>query len=235
MRPKLIMIPILAILNLQLSGCFVLQKPVEFVDEFISTTFFPPYSGPRAEITIADFEIMTTKATSDISSDLRELLISGLIKSGRFEIAGLNKESPEKSQGLVIAMRLLDFEPYGSGGKSGVAGAGSAGSGSLHSLLGASANRSYISLDIRIVDAASSKVLSSQRISAQAAGDYGLNEGHQKEKKAGQGLAMYSNTAMEEAINKCMLEAVEYIINKVPVQYYKAGGKDGKTQTQGKA
>jgi len=83
-------------------------------------------------------------------------------------------------------------------------------------------------LDIRIVDSTSSKVLFSERISAQVAGDYSPDEDPRQDKKIGQGLAVYSGTSMEEAINKCMLEAVNYIIQKVPAQYYKGGDKDGK-------
>ncbi|MBM3243776.1 MAG: hypothetical protein FJZ12_02950 [Candidatus Omnitrophica bacterium] len=228
MKPKVILILILVFLISQVLGCAILQKPIEFVDEFINTTFFPPYSGPKAKLTVADFEIMTAKATSDISSNLRDLLISGLQKSGRFEILSLSKDGINKDSGLIISTRLLDFEPYGSGGKSGVAGAGSAASGSLYSLLGPSVNRSYITLDIRIVDSTSSKVLFSERISAQVAGDYSPDEDPRQDKKIGQGLAVYSGTSMEEAINKCMLEAVNYIIQKVPAQYYKGGDKDGK-------
>lgn len=233
MRLKLLSILFCAVSFL--SGCALINKPIEFVDEFINSAFFPPYSGPKAKITVADFEVMTAKATSDISSDLRELLIAGLLKSGRFELISLPKDGTVKSSGLIVATRLLDFEPYGSGGKSGVGGAGSASSGSLSSLLGSSINRSYISLDIRIVDAATSKILFSDRITGQAAGDYNPQEEHHRENNTGHGLSVYTGTSMEEAINKCMLQAVEYIIHKVPAGYYKGGDKDGKAQAQGKA
>ena len=96
-----------------LAGYALINKPIEFVDEFINTALFPPYSGPKAKITVADFEVMTAKATSDISSDLREILIAGLLKSGRFDLASIPKDGVVKSSGLIIATRLLDFEPYG--------------------------------------------------------------------------------------------------------------------------
>ncbi|MFA5310751.1 MAG: CsgG/HfaB family protein [Candidatus Omnitrophota bacterium] len=220
---------ILGITFSSLTGCALINKPIEFVDDFISSAFFPPYSGPKAKVLVADFEVMTAKATVDIGSNLRDLLIAGLVKSQRFELVSLPKDASDKPSGLIIATRLLDFEPYGSGGKSGVGGAGSAASGSLYSLLGSSINRSYITLDIRIVDSATSKVLFSERISGQAAGGYSPAEGHREEKKIGQGLALYTGTSMEEAINQCMLEAVKYIIQKVPAQYYKGGNGDGKT------
>ncbi len=234
MKIKCALFIALGILVAGLAGCALLNKPIAFVDDFINTAFFPPYSGPKAKITVADFEVMTAKATTDISADLRELLIAGLLKSQRFELISLSKDGAIKPSGLIIATRLLDFEPYGSGGKSGVGGAGSASSGSLSSLLGSSINRSYISLDIRIVDAETAKVLFSERINAQAAGDYSSEEEHRQEKKIGPGLALYTGTSMEEAINKCVLEAVEYIIQKIPAGYYKGGNEDGKAQAQGK-
>jgi len=229
MRDKCLLVLILGVLVSGSLGCAVLNKPVEFVDEFISHTLFPPYSGPKARVMIADFEIMAAKATAEMSLNLRDLLASGLLESKRFKLVAVSKDSNEKPSGLIIATELLDFEPYGSGGKSGVGGGGSAASGALGSLLGANVNRSYVALNIRIVDAKSAKVLFSERFSGQALGDNSPTGNNHKGSNLGQGLSIYAGTSMEEAINKCILEAVRYIIQKVPPQYYKREDKNGKT------
>ncbi|PIP19584.1 MAG: hypothetical protein COT38_05880 [Candidatus Omnitrophica bacterium CG08_land_8_20_14_0_20_41_16] len=235
MKHKFPLIFILGVLVFGPLGCAVLNKPVKFVNEFVSHTFFPPYSGPKAKVIIADFEIMTAKATAEMSSNLRELLASGLLKSQHFQLAAPGKDNNEKPSGLIIATELLDFEPRGSGGSSGVGGGGSAASGALGSLLGANVNKSHITLNIRIVDAETSKVLFSKRVSGQGVEGHSLAKGKHKGSNLGSGLSMYGGTPMEEAVDKCILEAVRYIVQNVPPQYYKGENKNGKTQAQGKA
>lgn len=206
-----------------LSACSVLKKPVQLMDKFIDTTLFPPYSGPKASLAVADFDIKAAKATTEAAAGLRDMLIAGLNNTNRFEIIPPRKDDTYKSAGLIIAAEVIDFEPRASGGSEGIGGGGSAASGTLGSLLGVSANKSSVALNIRIVDAFSSKVLFSGRISGQAldTGGPGNRQRYAEESTLSASLYAYIYTPMEDAINKCIAEAVKYITQKVPDSYYK--------------
>jgi curli biogenesis system outer membrane secretion channel CsgG len=214
------------VLVLALAGCAVLNKPVQLVDKFIGAYVFPPYSGPKASVVVADFDIKAARVTAEVNSGLREMLIDGLNKTNRFSIVSLPKDYAQNYAELIIAVEVVDFDPLISGGRMGVGGGGSAASGTLGSLLGVTANKSTIVLNIRIVDALSSKVLVSERISGQAVDTEAKHRG--KGITLNESLDAYANTSMGEAIDKCITEAVRYIVGKVPVKYYK-GDKNGKT------
>lgn len=249
MKLKYFLVTAWIIPALALAGCAVLKKPVQLVDHFIDSTLFPPYSGPKANLVIADFDIKAAKATSDAGLGLRDMLITGLNNTSRFEVVSPRSDSIEKGPGLIIATEVVDFEPRASGGSEGVGGGGSAASGTLGSLLGVRANKSSVALNIRIVDPASSKVLFAERISAEAldTATPSSRQGRSRASALNDGLAVYVDTPMEGAINKCVAEAIKYITQKVPASYYKTneavqadgrptkGEQDGKTQTQGKA
>jgi curli biogenesis system outer membrane secretion channel CsgG len=222
MKAKFFLIIGCGFLIINLTGCAVLDKPVQFIGQ----AFFPTYSGPKATIVVADFEIKAAKATVDVGAGLQDMLILGLNKTNRFLIIA-PKDNTNKSAKLIIATEVVDFEPRASGGSEGVGGGGSAASGTLGSLLGVTGNKSTIALNIRIVDTVSSKVLISERVSGQAA-DTGSASHTHRGSALNEGLAAYTNTSMGEAINKCIIEAVEYIVQNVPASYYK-GDKNGKT------
>jgi len=209
---------------LALTGCAVLKKPVQLVDDFIESTLFPPYAGPKASLVVADFEIKTANVTTEVNAGLRDTLIEELNKTNRFLIVPAPQDYAEKNTGLIIAAEVIDFAPLISGGSGGVGGGGSAANGTLGSLLGVDTNKATITLNIRIVDARSSKILSSERIIGQAVNRGSLHRGSQNHKaKLNEGLSAYANTPMEEAINKCIIEAAKYIVQKVPEKYYQEG------------
>ena len=222
MKTKYFLIISCGFLIINLAGCAVINKPVQFIGQ----AFFPPYSGPKTTIIVADFEIKAAKATADVGSGLQDMLIAGLNKTNRFLIIS-PKDSTNQSAKLIIATEVVDFEPRASGGSDGVGGGGSAASGTLGSLLGVTGNKSTIALNIRIVDTVSSKVLVSGRIAGQAV-DTGSTSRLRRGSGLNEGLSAYNNTSMGEAINKCIVEAAEYIVQNVPASYYK-GGKFGKT------
>lgn len=228
MKLKYILVISYGILTLALSGCAVFKKPVQLVDKFIGAYVFPPYSGPKASVVVADFDIKAARVTTEVNSGLRDMLIDGLNKTNRFLVVPTPKDYTEKSAELIIAAEVVDFDPLISGGRMGVGGGGSAASGTLGSLLGVAANKSTIALNIRIVDALSSKVLVSERISGQAVDTQSQRRHRGQAVTLNEGLDAYANTSMGEAIDKCITEAVRYIAGKIPAKYYK-GEKNGKT------
>jgi len=220
------------IILVNITGCALIKKPVEFVDNVIGKTLFPPYSGPKAKITLADVEIKSAKATPEVGIGLHDMLSAALNNTNRFLVINPNEEKVDKLEGLIVVIEVSDFKPQAQGGSAGMGGGGSASSGTLGSLLGTDLNKAYIALNIRIVDAASSMVLASGNVSGQAVKiNKGVHKKQSKNKVLSPALSMYSNTSMEEAIHNCILEAVGFIVPRVPSVYYKGGVKNGKKKT----
>lgn len=176
---------------LSLAGCAALQQMTRPAAQVDTAGGAPPYAGPKARIIVADFDLKAAKATGEVGSGLREMLATALINSNRFNVLERNKAAD-----LIIAAAVSEFEPQASGGSAGMGGGGGAGSGILGGLLGANLNKAHIVLDIRIIDASTSKVLATTRVQGQAAD-------------------------MEKAIRICIIEAVRYIWQTMPANYYK--------------
>lgn len=159
----------------------------------------PLYSGPKAKLALTELEIKSPKATSEIGSSLRDMLMEALKKSNRFLIVAPQASASSTAEGpdLIITIVLTEFEPQISGGSAGMGGGGGASSGILGGLLGTALNKAHLALDIRIVDTATSEVLSSTLVQGQA------SEG------------------MENAMRICIFEAARYISQAIPANYYK--------------
>lgn len=194
-----------------LSGCAgLMRKPAE--PKGISG--LPPFDGERAQLAIADFEIKTTKANNEIGTALHQLLSVSLVETGRFKV--------EKTGDLIISVSVVEFQPQGSGGSSGVGGGGSFASGELGGLLGNMTNKAHIAWDIRIVDAVTSKVLDAARIKAQAAdNNLPVGLGPIGSLKLENILSEYNDAAMGKAIRLCLADTVRYIAQKTGQEYYK--------------
>jgi curli biogenesis system outer membrane secretion channel CsgG len=221
-------------------------QPTAQVDNDAGTTSLPPYSGPKARIAVADFDVKAAQATFQIGSGLREMLVTALVNSKRFSVverqalsavmqeqelsssgaaqagAGGPQRGKIKTADLIITAAVTEFEPEASGGSAGIGGGGSIGSGILGGLLGASINKSHMAIDIRIIDASTSEVLAATRVQGQSSDVGGaIMSGFFGSFGLGGGLSMYSNTPMEKAIRVCIIEAVRYIAQVIPATYYK--------------
>lgn len=205
---------------LSLAGCATLQqmtRPAAQADTAGGAPPLAPYAGPKARIIVADFDLKAAKATGEVGSGLREMLATALINSNRFNVLERNKAAD-----LIIAAAVSEFEPQASGGSAGMGGGGGAGSGILGGLLGANLNKAHIVLDIRIIDASTSKVLATTRVQGQASDiATGLMAGLFGRHGLAGGLSAYANTPMEKAIRICIIEAVRYIWQTIPANYYK--------------
>jgi curli biogenesis system outer membrane secretion channel CsgG len=237
-----------ALLIVTFSGCATLEQltqPTAQVDNTAGAAALPPYSGPKARIAVADFEVKAAKATGEIGSGLREMLITALVNSNRFSVverqalgavmqeqelsasgaaqAGSGpKRGNIKTADLVVTAAVTEFEPQASGGRAGIGGGGGVGSGVLGGLLGAALNKAHMALDIRIIDTSTSEVLAATRVQGQASDVSGaLVGGFLGSWALGGGLSAYANTPMEKAIRICIIEAVRYIAQTIPANYYK--------------
>lgn len=227
-----------------LAGCASWMHPKARVENTAGVAALPPYSGPKARIAIADFDVKAAKAGWEIGSGLREMLVTALVNGSRFSVVerqALNavmKEqdlvssgnaqsgSPQKGKlktaDLIISAAVTEFEPQASGGRSGMGGGGGSASGVLGGLLGAALNKAHMALDIRIVDTSTSEVLAATRVQGQASDIAGgVMAGFFGSWGLGAGLSAYANTPMEKAIRVCIIEAVRYISQATPVEYYK--------------
>lgn len=230
------------------AGCATLQQitqPTAQVDTTAGQAALPPYSGPKARIAVADFEVKAAKATGEIGSGLREMLTTALINSGRFSVverqalsavmqeqelsasgaaqAGSGPQRGKiKTADLIITAAVTEFEPQASGGSAGLGGGGGVGSGILGGLLGAALNKAHMALDIRIVDTSTSEVLAATRVQGQASDiTGGFMTGFLGSWALGGGLSAYANTPMEKAIRICIIEAVRYVSQTISASYYK--------------
>jgi curli biogenesis system outer membrane secretion channel CsgG len=229
------------------SGCATLDQmtqPTAQVDNNAGAQAMPPYSGPKARIAVAEFDVKAAKAGGEIGSGLKEMLVTALVSSNRFRVVerqvldhvmqeqelaasgAAQAEGPQRGQiktaDIIITAAVTEFEPQASGGAGGIGGGGGVGSGVLGALLGASLNKAHMALDIRVIDTSTSEVLAATRVQGQASDvSGGMVAGFIGGWALGGGLTMYANTPMEKAIRICIIEAIRYISQTIPPNYYK--------------
>jgi curli biogenesis system outer membrane secretion channel CsgG len=227
-----------------MAGCASMREPAAQADNNAGTVPLPPYSGPKARIAVADFDIKAAKARRSIGTGLREMLITSLVNSDRFsvverqvlsaamreqELAASGAAAPGgpqrgniKAADLIVSAAITEFEPYSVGGNAGIFGGGSVGAVLVGGIIAGSMNKAHMALDLRIIDASTSEILTATRIQGKAsdfAGGFGIAVFGAS--ALGPGLNGYANTPMEKAIRVCIIEAVKYAARTVPATYFK--------------
>jgi curli biogenesis system outer membrane secretion channel CsgG len=220
------------------SAAWALFEPKAQVDNSAGGSQQVRYSGPKARIAVADFDIKAAKAGGEIGSGLREMLVTALLDGGRYSVlerqalkAVMQEQELAASgagasggpqRGQIKTAAVTEIEPQASGGAAGIGGGGVVGRGILGGALGGKLNKAHMALDIRIIDSSTSEVLAATRVQGSATDVAGaIGAGFLGQWGLGAGLSGYANTPMEKAIRVCIIEAVRYISQSVPMNYYK--------------
>jgi len=203
----------------------------------------PPYAGAKASTAVAKFE---WKAGYDYHhgepSGLRDMLSTVLVQSKRFRVLerqefnaikdeiglseeGYTEQQTAKKRGkvkgadLLIVAAVTGWDPGTSGTGGGIGIGNWKGFGGI---LGG-ITKSSMAMDIRIFDTETSEVLAATCVEGEAT-DFnlgGFGGGIIGTVGLAGGLSTYSRTPMEKAIRVCIYEAVKYIIENTPREYFK--------------
>jgi len=203
----------------------------------------PPYSGPKASTAVAKFD---WKAGYDYRhgepTGLRDMMSTVLVQSKRFRVLerqefgsikdeiglseeGYTEQQTAKKRGkvkgadLLIVAAVTGWDPGTSGTSGGI---GIGGWRGLGGIIGG-IKKSSMAMDIRIIDTETSEILAATRVEGEAT-DFnlgGFGGGIIGSVGLAGGLSTYSKTPMEKAIRVCIYEAVKYIADNTPGEYFK--------------
>jgi curli biogenesis system outer membrane secretion channel CsgG len=157
------------------------------------------------------------------------------------KLGASGRKSPSAAPGLgqiegadlLVIGAVTEFEPGAAGAKASASDRGApanpsggnkkAGSATIGKILeGATGSvvMSHVAIDLRVVDARTSRVVAATRVEGKAA-DLDLSGlGKLAGSNLGVGLSVYARTPMEKAIRLAIREAVQFVGSKTPSEYY---------------
>lgn len=194
-----------------------------------------PYNGPKARIAVAKFVDKSAKGYGAIGDGMSDMLTTALFNTNRFIVleradldvalreqdlgaSGRVRKGTEAPSGeiegaeLLVVGAITEFEPSAGGVGAGVL-TGGAGAG-----LGVGV--AHLAIDIRVIDARTSRILSAQSVEGRAQ-DVGGLAGIAVGGPLAVGFASFAKTPMEKAIRVCLQAAVHFIAQQTPAQYYR--------------
>ena len=236
-----------------LGACATTTASVRGGDGGLDSTRIEPYDGPRARIAVAAFEDKTAKGGGEIGSGMATMLTTALVNSNRFivlERDALDEVLSEQDLGasgrvradtaapsgeiegaeLLAIGAVTAFEPESIGVGGGILGLGTLiGTAILHEsnqnipVAAATYLESHIAIDVRLVDAATSRVLYTTSVEAR-----GYNWGGSVIAEVGGGRSRlplafggFQKTATEAAVRKAIDLAVADLARRTPAEYFR--------------
>lgn len=198
-----------------------------------------PYNGPRARLAVSRFTDKTAKGwyTGEIGDGMAEMLATALFNSNRFivlerqtlkdvlaeqDLAASGRVSQEtgapigqiEGAELLITGAVTGFEPDSGG----IGGAIGGLFGGPYGQVAGSFKNAYLAIDIRVIDARTSRILAAATVEGRASnfgGGLAIIGG-----SLGGGLSGWSKTPMEKALRVCLAKAVEFITSRTPTTYF---------------
>ncbi len=234
---------VLAALAMGMAGCESLLEPQAAVTggaggPSIGQAQAEPYNGPKARIAVLAFDNKTGKG-HQIGDGMADMLATALFDTGRYivlerrELGGVLAEQDLARSGrvnpdasiptgqvegaeLLVTGAITEFEPNYQGGALGVV---------LPNAplgVGATGKQAHIAIDMRVVDARTSRIVAATSITGRStdlAGALGTVIGGGST-LTGVGLGAYRNTPVEKAVRVCIIKAVQFIVSRTPQHYY---------------
>ena len=184
---------------------------------------------------------ITVSHEAGVMTGLRDMMVTSLVQTRCFRVLerqdfgamademrlreqGYTKEKETrkgkvKEADIMVVGAITGWEPGTSGVKGGIGGL----FGPIVGGVAGAMSKTSMAMDIRIVDVETTEVLAATRVegSSRAISAGGLLGGIIGTTPLGGGLGAYAKTPMEKAIRNCMYEAVKYLVNNTPNEYYK--------------
>ncbi len=209
----------------------------------IATAQQAQYNGPKARIAVADFEDKMKRNrfyANEYGSGMKDMLATALFNTNRYVVlerdhvdmvleeqdfgaSGRVKQETASATGeiegaeLLVVAAVTGFDPA-------VSKAG-AGLGSAFGILGDLAagvaggfSQASIAIDVRIVDARTSRVVAATSVESKASKFSGGSV--LSGVATGVGLGGFAKTPMEQAIRDAIEKMVQFLVSKTPAQYY---------------
>ncbi len=206
------------------------------------------YDGPKARLAVGEFQDKTAKGGwtggwfgmygmnfKQIGDGMRDMLTTSLFNTNRYivlereQLGAVLKEQDLATEGrikkgteaptgeiygaeLIITASITEFE----GSAKGVGG----GTKVLGVTVGGGVKKAHIAMDIRIIDTKTSQIVAATSVEGSAT-SFGLGGATRIGGTLPVGLGGFAKTPTEKAIRVCIQEAVEYIVNQTPAEFYR--------------
>jgi len=224
----------------------------------VNSARLAPYDGPKARIAVASFEDKTKKGSAEIGTGMATMLTTALVNSNRFLVLErdlLDEVLREQDLGasgrvrdgtaapigeiegaeLLVIGAVTAFEPDSLGIGGAILGLGTLiGTAVLHEsnrnvpISAATYTESHISIDVRVIDATTSRVLFTTTVDAKG---YDMGGGLIAEVGGGRSrlpLAFggFQKSATEEAVRRAINLAVAELARRTPTEYFRHSTED---------